>query len=337
MQDKDLYKVLGLDKNASKDDIKKSFKTLSKKWHPDKFNNKGEAEKKEAEEKFKEINEAYSTLSDPKKKQEYDMMREGGFNPFMGGMGPMWQKQAERGADIAITVPFTLEDTLKTKRIKVTFSRNIRCAKCNGTGSKDGKTNVCHMCGGSGMFTKTKQTAFGFVQQSSTCPYCGGSGVEKGAEPCPDCGGTGFHQKQVTEEIEVPLGVFDGAVMGLRTYGHESPDADGMNGNLVVKFKETKHDVFVREGKHLRLDLTLNIKEAWLGCDKEIECLDGKKIKITIPKLTKPDATFSVAGKGTYTAGDVTRQIGNLYVVVKYEIPNELTDKQVELLNELYG
>ena len=367
----DYYKVLGITDEEKKltgdqfsDVVKKKFKKLAIKYHPDKWVNGTEQEKKDAEEKFKQINEANEVLSDPKKRERYDMgdmsgfdfpdfSSYGGFNPFgddegfsgfhMGGFNSFFgnrnkRKQVERGDDIRIKVYFSLEDSLNGGKQTVTYGKNVPCKHCNGTGSKDGKTHVCSVCGGTGQSVQSSKRGNMFFQNITVCPNCHGTGVEA-SEKCTYCGGTGLETKNATVDIEIPKGVYSGAAIKLSGLGCEAPTSDGINGDLVVIFVEKEHNVFKRDPNNpmnLSMTLELDIDEALCGCEKNIQTLDGKTIKITIPELTESGKIFRVEGKGTRVIeyGD---HVGDLFVVVKYRKLTKISDKQKKLIKEFYG
>lgn len=355
MENKDYYKILGLteeDKKLSQDEfqkkLKKVYRDLSIKYHPDR--NPGN---KEAEEKFKEINEAHDTLSDPKKRQQYDFQSSGGFNfggfdPFegfgdhfsdmMGGFGHFTHRQRTiKGEDANVSVDVTLEDVLNgvTKTIK--FNKLNSCIHCNGTGSKNGKTVQCPKCGGSGMIKNISRMPNQTFIQTTTCPECGGTGT-KPSEKCQYCNGTGVKKESVTKTITIPKGIFDGACMTFKYEGNSPMNVGNNNsvaGNLNLYFHVLPHGTFTIDGQNLRMDMRVNLFDAWNGCEKMVKCLDGTVVRIRIPKLTEDGKQFQVRGKGLPNVND-NNNIGSLIIRIKYEVPTKLTDKQLDLLEEFY-
>lgn len=342
MEEKNFYDILGVSKDASQDEIKKVYKELALKWHPDRFAGKSEKEKAEAEEKFKEISEAYNVLSDEEKRKEYDMAGQdpfmhgfGGFNPFedFDPFGMHRQRQ-EKGEDIATHVYITLEDVLYGCVKEVTYQHRVKCKHCNGTGSDDGKETTCQHCGGSGRIRTQRNVNGMHIINETVCPYCGGRGKTI-TNPCRVCGGSGFVNEDSKTSVNIPAGIFDGATLTIEGKGYPPRSGNGINGDLYVVVHVLANNKFERDGDNIRSDLHLNLKEAWLGCEKEVETLDGKKVKIKIPKLTKDGQQFSIKGKGLsnlrngYISGDHI-------VKVIYDVPKSLTKKQEELLKEFY-
>lgn len=343
---KNFYEVLGVDKNASVDDIKKAYKKLALKWHPDRFSNKSEQEKKDAEEKFKEISEAYNTLSDENKRREYDNPNQfqGGFNPF-GGFDDIdlssffnsgWNTQnfARNGEDIKVSITIDLKDTLKENKRYVTVTRLKRCNHCHGTGSESGKKDTCIYCNGTGFVTKRFARGNMHVSSSEPCPYCHGQGYTV-KNKCKKCGGTGL--ERVTEQVlvTIPSGIYDGLTIQVPYEGCESPDKNGRNGSLYVVINVRNPENFMRTMNNIHTILQLNLYEAWVGCTKEIENIDGKKYMLKIPKLTKNGKEFRIAKAGFNDLHDKSIK-GDLIVKVIYKIPEQLTEKQEKLLKEFY-
>lgn len=344
---RDFYDILGVKKDASQNDIKKAYKKLAAKWHPDKYK-EGTEEQKNAEEKFKEIAEAYNTLSDEKKRKAYDMggsdpFSGSGFNPFSHGFNPFGgfnpfsddfgNDTFDRGEDVEANVYVTLEEVLYGTTKKVKIRKYKKCKSCNGTGSSDGKSTTCPHCNGTG-FIVNKGVFNGMsVMQKTVCPHCRGK-KKIITSPCKHCGGTGLEEVYEEISVNVPAGIFEGATLCMEGKGCESKDG-GYNGDLYVTYHILKHDRFTRTGDNLYTNVYVNLRDAWLGCEKEVTCLDGKKIKFKIPKLTKDHQTFSLRGKGlsNLNKGYIT---GDLIVTVIYEMPEKLSDKQEKLLKEFY-
>ena len=348
---KDYYSILGLNKNASENDIKKAYRKMAAKYHPDKFATKSEQEKKDAEEKFKEINEANSVLSDPEKKRNYDQFGDpngpsmNGFDPFegmdpcgMGGFGFGRQKMVKKGEDLQVIVNITLEEVLNGGTKEVTFQRKTKCTHCNGTGNSSGKLDTCPHCGGSGRIrTKTQQGYMTMINETM-CQHCMGSGKISNGPKCTHCNGTGYDLITKKIEISIPKGVETGMAINYPQEGHESFDG-GINGDLHVVFGVFEHDKFKRKGNDLYIDLPLTLEEAWCGCEKEIICLDGKTVRFTISELTPDGKIFRLKDKGvpnikrTYFNNEVN---GSLYVKVVYIVPKTISKKQKEILKEFY-
>lgn len=346
MAEKDYYSILGVEENASEDDIKKAYKQLCLKYHPDRLVNASEEEKKEAEAKFKDINEANSILSDPKERKEYDMRRKfgttddgwinpedmfGGADPFEGFEFGRTRKRVERGSDIYASVDVTFEEAYNGAKKTIKIKRSSLCHHCNGTGSADGRKHACPHCNGTGWITKSIRTPFGMAQNSVQCPYCRGTGNEI-HDKCNYCGGTGLEETDDEVTINVPAGIFDGAQLNISQMGNEPLHGDGINGDLHVMVRISPSDVFRREGNDLIYILKLNLQEAWCGCKKKVTNLNGKVINVTIPELTKCGARFVSRGEGFYDLRQGTR--GNFVITVDYEIPKKLTNKMKDMLAE---
>lgn len=342
MSEKDYYKILGVEKNASQEEIKKSYKSLARKYHPDLYSDKSEAEQKEAENKFKEVSEAYTVLSDPKKRREYDM---GGENPFPEGFNPFedfnpfegfsFGKGLERGENILIRVSVTLEDVLHGGVKDVEYKSRKKCTHCNGTGSSDGKVHHCTHCNGTGWINMTSRNGNMLFSKRTVCPHCGGKGVTINT-PCTHCSGTGFTNEIAKVKVNIPAGIFTGAKMVMEGMGYPPSSSNGINGDMQILFNVEPHKTFVRNGNDVEMLLKLNLHEAWVGCEKEVKCLDGSSVKIKVPKLTKNGQALKVRGKGLPDI-NTGRIVGDMIVRVIYEIPDKLTDKQEKLLKEFYN
>ena len=348
MAEKNYYDILGLDKNCSQEDINKKFKKLALQYHPDRWVGKPEKEQKEAEEKFKEINVAYQTLSDPDKRAQSDNPNPfggaNGFNPFAGfnpfgddpfggfnpfGRGNVRQEHINVGSDIHTTINVTLSDAYNGGKKKITIEKQVHCSDCNGTGSADGEETTCPHCHGTGMISK--KTVEGYMTSiiSSPCPHCHGTGkIIK--NPCKSCNGTGLKIKTVTQEIEIPKGVFDGVQIVYEGLGNE-PKGKGKNGDLIIQYKVENNDYFKVKGIDIIHEENIKFNEAMLGCEREISFMDGTKQKLTIPEGTKDNTQFTYKNKGMFNLQ--TRDgYGNYIVVVKYVYPNKLSDEQKKIL-----
>lgn len=349
MAEKDYYQILGVDKNASEEEIKSAYRKLAMKWHPDRWVNEPDDKKKEAEEKFKEIAEAYETLSDPDKKARYDNPTsegfggfggfEEGFNPFTGrGFDPFGMfrnRQKQRvvvvGDDINITIDVSIYDAYNGGKKNVTYVKKVHCPDCNGTGSADGKEKTCPYCNGTGMISEQKQQGYMTTIFSRPCSHCNGTGkiVEN---PCKTCNGSGLKVVTVTEQIEIPKGIFNGAQIAFPNLGSE-PKGEGKNGNLIVTYRVKEDDYFKIDG-YCNVYHIENIKfnEALLGCEREIKFLDGTTKKIKIPEGTKDNTNFTYNGKGMFNIQNGNTEDYN--VIVNYVYPKKLTKEQKKMLED---
>ena len=346
MAQKDYYSILGVDRNATEDEIKKAYKKLCIKYHPDKWVNASEKERKEAENKFKEVNEANSVLSDKQKRQNYDNFgtTEGfqgqGFDPF-GDDDPFAffrSRRTPKGVDITAEVVLTFKESFVGGRKSIKANRLRECSKCHGTGSADGLEHKCHHCGGTGKIRSTRQFGNASFVSETICPYCGGTGKEI-VNKCTHCNGTGIEQYGEEMEIEIPRGIFDGATVTYEGMGEPSPMQGGLPGDLIITFKVLPEKNFRKEGNDLVYNLELSLLEAWCGCKKTVEHPDGMKINVTIPELTKSGKRFSVRGKGYMGNhnGLFRTSDGDFIIEVSYKVPEKpLTNAQKEILNKFY-
>ena len=350
---KDFYEILGLKKGASDEEIKKAYKSLVKKWHPDRWVNGTDEEKRTAETKIKEINEAYNVLSDPEKKKNYDMFGsadgngvgfDDDFNPFGDGFDPFhWHprggRRVEKGSDITTIVDITMSESyvgVKNKEIKV--HKTAKCEHCNGTGSEDGQMHECPYCHGTGQYTKSERHGNMFFQQTTMCPYCHGTGKQIVNE-CKHCHGSGTVSKEESIRIDVPSGVFDGAQMRINGMGSEPRTSDGINGDLYVTFHVKNEPYFDRDGDNLLYNLDLTLLEAWDGCEKDVTIVDGTKVKVKVPKGSRDGDTITVRGKGfTVLQKSFPYQPdrGDFIVTVKYKVPSKITKEQRKLIEQFY-
>lgn len=351
---RDYYEVLGIDKNATDEDIKRAYRKKAKECHPDLHPND-----KEAEARFKELNEANEVLSDPDKRARYDqfgfdgpdMGGGAGGNPFggmdfsgMGGMGDIFDQlfnggmggsaQARRNAprqgnDVRYELRLTFEEAAKGCHKSVEFYRYENCATCGGSGAKSGtQPQTCSMCKGTGQIRQSG----GWMTTVRTCPACGGSGkVIK--DKCSSCGGSGRVRMRRTLELDVPAGVDDNIVLSKR--GQGEPGANGgPNGDLLIQITVKPHKLFRREGTNLRLEVPISFTQAALGAEIDVPTLDGS-VKYTIPEGTQTDTEFRIRGKGIQQLGSNNK--GDLIFKVRVETPRRLTEKQRELLRQFDG
>ena len=351
---RDYYEVLGIDKNATDEDIKRAYRKKAKECHPDLHPND-----KEAEARFKELNEANEVLSDPDKRARYDqfgfdgpdMGGGAGGNPFggmdfsgMGGMGDIFDQlfnggmggsaQARRNAprqgnDVRYELRLTFEEAAFGCRKEFKFQRGAVCKACAGTGAKPGtQPQTCSMCKGTGQIRQSG----GWMTTVRTCPACGGSG--KGIkDKCSSCGGSGRVRMRRTLELDVPAGVDDNIVLSKR--GQGEPGANGgPNGDLLIQITVKPHKLFRREGTNLRLEVPISFTQAALGAEIDVPTLDGS-VKYTIPEGTQTDTEFRIRGKGIQQLGSNNK--GDLIFKVRVETPRRLTEKQRELLRQFDG
>lgn len=351
---RDYYEVLGLQKGASEAEIKKAFRKMAMKYHPDK--NPGD---KEAEEKFKEVNEAYSILSDPDKKNRYDRFGHAGVDPnagfgggggfggaggfddifdmfgdmFGGGFGGSGRRKngPMKGRDLqkAITIDFE-EAAFGTKK-EISITKYVKCSTCNGEGAAPGTSKTtCPKCNGTGQVHTVQRTPFGQFQSSGPCPECGGKGTVIDT-PCSDCGGTGKVRKTIKINVEIPAGVDNESVIPIRGQG-EPGENGGPNGDLYVVISVKPHRLFKRESDNLFLDIPITFEQAALGDEITVPTLDGK-VSYKIPAGTQPNTVFRLKGKGVKNVRN--GRMGDLYVKVILEVPTKLDKKQRKAVEEM--
>ena len=350
MADKrDYYEVLGVEKTASDDEIKKAYRKLARQYHPDV--NPGN---KEAEEKFKEINEAYENLSDPQKRAQYDQFGHagagggfgggagGGFSGF-GDMGDIFdmffggaagggaQRGPKRGADMRYDLVIDFEEAIFGCEKNITVSRWEICKTCHGSGAKEGSSPVtCPRCGGRGQITTTQKTPFGQFQSVKTCPECGGKGTVI-KDPCPDCGGTGRKRVKTELKVKIPAGVDNGSRLRMSGEG-EAGEQGGGKGDLYIYISVRNHPIFERDENDIYMEQEINFAQAALGADIQIPTLEGK-VKLTIPPGVQNGAKFRIKGKGVKSINTYNK--GDQYVIVRIVTPKNLSAEQKELFRKL--
>lgn len=350
MASKDYYEVLGLQKGASDDEIKKAFRKLAIKYHPDK--NQGN---EEAEAKFKEINEAYQVLSDPEKKARYDQFGTadfdgsgfgaggfgGGFDfsdmggfgdifeSFFGGGGSSRRRNGPvKGADIEYSLNLTFEEAIFGVEKEITINRSENCEDCRGTGAKAGTSpKTCPVCNGVGQVRVQRQTPLGNFVSTSTCDKCGGKGTVVDS-PCPTCAGRGKTRKSRKINVKIPAGVDTGNVMPLRGQGEHGSN-DGPPGDLYIRINVARSSKFDRRGNDIFIDTHISMGKATLGTEITVPTVDGD-VKYTIPAGTQSGTMFRLKGKGVPRVNSSGR--GDQYVKVIVDIPKNLTAKQKEAL-----
>jgi molecular chaperone DnaJ len=339
MERKDYYEILGVSRDASQDDIKKKFRSLAVKFHPDKLVNATDEEKKEAEEKFKEISEAYDILSNPDKRKQYD---NGGIpnfdniwdefgNPFENFFGRRTQR-VNKGSDIQINVEITLKEAYTGIEKKVEVIRTEKCSTCNGTGSKDGKDSKCLHCNGTGMITETFQMGPGsFSMSQRPCNHCKGTGKVI-TNPCNSCKGSGVVQKKTIDTISIPRGLSNGMAFAIQGAGNAPHNGNGINGDLIVRVY-VKEDVYFTRPDEINLihydEVPFN--ECLLGFTKEYQTIDGSTVTVNAPELTPHGKAFIFKGKGMPHPQN-PNMIGDYAVVINYKLPKSLTKEQKEKL-----
>ncbi len=346
---RDYYEVLGITRSASADDIKNAFRNLARKLHPDV--NKAE----DAEEKFKEINEAYGVLSDPEKRAAYDrygfqgvntngmpdystmdlsdlfdLFGLGGFGGF-GGTSRRSRNAPRRGADLSTRLKLTFEEAVFGTEKDIDINRNEKCSVCSGSGAEPGsRPTTCQTCKGAGEVRQVQQTFLGQMVQVVTCPTCGGRG-EMIENPCSNCRGTGLERKTTRKKVNIPAGIDNGNQV--RMIGEGQPGANGgPNGNFYIEIEVAPHKFFRRNGNDILLDLDINMAQAALGDEITIPTLDGD-VKLRIPQGTQPGRVFRLKEKGVPILQRTER--GNQLVTVNVQIPTTLTDEQEGLLQTL--
>ena len=353
MSNRDYYEVLGVPKGASADDIKSAFRKLARQYHPD------VSKEPDAEEKFKEINEAYGVLSDPQKRARYDQYgRQGlgdmggvnmhdytmdfndlveelfgsfGFGGF-GGSGGSRARRPRRGRDLQVQVALTFEEAVFGVEKTIEVTRNETCGTCKGSGAEPGTTpQRCQTCGGRGEVRQVRQTIFGSMMQSGPCPTCSGRG-EVISTPCHTCRGQGLERKTVKKVVPIPAGVDTG--QQIRLAGEGEPGAlGGPQGNLYLLVSVQAHKFFKRRENDLLLNLDINVAQAVLGADIEVPTVEGKPEKLRIPAGTQPGKVFPIKGRGVPYLRKSGR--GDELVIINVDIPSKLTKEQKELFEKL--
>ena len=347
MAKRDYYEVLGLTKGASEDEIKKAYRSLAKKYHPDINKEPG------AEEKFKEINEAYDTLSDPDKKARYDQYGfedptqgfgggaggfSGGFggfediiNSFFGG-GRRQSSGPQQGADIEKKMEISFEDAVYGCKKKIRLSVDDECMQCGGTGAAT-KNDIkpCQKCGGRGRVVMRQQSIFGYTNVETACPDCRGKGKII-TKKCPDCNGTGRVRRTKDVEITIPAGIQTGMSLRMEGYGQAGYNG-GPNGDLYIQFICGEHKDFKRDGQDIYLTIPLSYSQMVLGDTIDVPTIDGN-VSLKIPAGTQPGTKLRLRGKGTKNPkGGIGR--GDQYVICNLIVPTSLSKEEKKAVEEL--
>lgn len=357
---RDFYEVLGVDKSASAEDIKKAYRKLAVKYHPDK--NPGD---KEAEEKFKEAAEAYSVLSDPDKKARYDQFGHagvdgagpdfsggfgnlndilndlfgGGFNGFggfggFGGGGRSQQQRVHRGRDIRVRVKLTLEEIARGVEKEISIEKSVPCSDCGGRGAKNSADiRTCPACNGTGQVQRVVNTFLGQTISYSTCQQCGGEGKII-SNPCRSCNGSGLVRKRETIKVNIPAGVEAGMQLTVKGGGHAAKN-NGVNGDLLVVIEEQEHPEFQREENNLFHTHVISLPDAILGGEVTVPTLDGP-YNMKVEAGTQSGTVVRLRGKGLPSVNSYGGK-GDLYVKLAVWIPKRLSKEEKAIIEEMRG
>jgi molecular chaperone DnaJ len=360
---KDYYNTLGVNKNASKEEIKKAFHTLAHKYHPDK--NKGD------DRKFKEVNEAYQVLSDDKKRANFDRFGSadmrgfsqgsqnanwGGFNGgqqwdfsgfnqngegfdmgdlgdlfgdfFGGGMGRS-NRSARRGRDLSVEIKLTFEESIFGVSKEIILNKQSVCDGCDGSGAQRGtKLNICKTCNGQGKVREIKRSIFGNISSVKTCEVCNGSGKTPEVK-CVDCRGSGIRKKEEEIKINIPAGINPGEMVKMTGMGEAIQG--GRSGDLYIKVNITPHQNFKRQGQNLTMDLPIKLTDSLLGIIYKLKTLEGNIVEVKIPEGIKHGELLRVKGKGVPSSSGR----GDIIIHISIDLPNRLSSKAKEIIEEL--
>lgn len=359
---RDYYEVLGVDKNVTPEDLKKAYRKLALKYHPDR--NPGD---KEAEEKFKEAAEAYDVLSNPDKKARYDQFGHAGldgasgfggqgmsmddifssfgsiFGDFFGGGGGSFHfggfngggsgrsgRAVSRGSNLRIKVKLTLEEIERGVEKKIKVNKYVPCKSCGGSGARGNSYETCSHCHGTGVVTEMRRSIFGQMQTQSVCPYCGGQGrIIK--DKCHDCHGEGIVKSEEIITINIPAGVTDGMQLSMRGQGNAGPNG-GVNGDLIIQIEEIQHELFERQDNNLFYNAFVTYADAALGASVEIPTLSGK-VRVKIEQGTPSGKVIRLKGKGLPDLNGYGR--GDMLVSINVWVPKSVTKEERAMLEQL--
>jgi len=346
MSNRDFYEVLGVGKSASEDEIRTAFRKLARQYHPD------VSKEPDAEEKFKEINEAYGVLSDRDKRARYDRFGRAGlgetggfhdyttdfsdlveelFGSFGFSTGRRSRRSPRRGRDLQMHVRLAFEEAVFGVEKEIEFEREEPCSRCGGSGAEPGTSPArCTTCGGQGEVRQIRQTFLGQMVQSAVCPTCEGRG-EVVSSPCTTCRGSGLERRRVKKKVQVPPGV--DAETQIRLAGEGGPGANGgPNGSMYLALDVQPHKFFKRRENDIILNIDINVAQAALGAEIDVPTLDGEA-KLRIPAGTQPGKVFHLKGKGIPHLRRSGR--GDQLVIIGVEIPSRLTKEQRDLFEQL--
>ncbi len=365
-QKRDYYEVLGVNKNATDDELKKAFRKLAKKYHPD----ANPDNKEEAEKKFKEVNEAYETLSDKQKRQMYDQFGFDGPQNFGGGQGGYYSygsgfdgfggfsdfgdfgdlgdifssffgggssrsrssNGVRRGADLKVNLDITFEEAYLGVEKEISINRTEKCSSCSGTGAKKGTSpEKCSVCNGTGKIKQVVTTPFGQMATQKVCSTCSGKGTVI-KEPCVECHGKGVVKKSIKLKVKIPEGIDNGQTIVLKGEG-ESGTNGGSKGDLYIVVHIKRHNIYTRKSEHVLCDIPITITGATLGTEVEIPMVDGTKEKYRIPEGTQTGTKFTIKNKGFKSVNGNWR--GDFVFTVIVQTPKKLTREQRDLLTQL--
>ena len=346
MSNRDYYDILGVGRNAGDDEIKAAFRKLARQYHPDVNKDEG------AEEKFKEINEAYGVLSDREKRSRYDRFGKeglgnmGGFRDYTVDFGDIFEElfgsfgfssgrsrnSPRRGRDLQMQVTLTFEEAVFGVEKEIEFQREETCSRCNGNGSEPGTSPVkCSTCNGQGEVRQVRQTFLGQMVQTATCPTCNGRG-ETISSPCKTCRSSGLERKTVMKKVQIPGGVDRGTQ--IRLAGEGGPGINGgPTGSLFLVLDVKPHQFFKRRENDILLNLDINVAQAVLGAEIDVPTLEGDE-KLKIPAGTQPGRMFTMRGKGVPHVRNKGHR-GDQLVIVNVAVPTKLTKEQRELFEKL--
>lgn len=360
---KDYYKVLGVSKGASKKEIKKAYRKLAKKYHPD-MNKSADAE-----DKFKEVQEAYEVLSDEQKRRAYDQFGHAGTSGFGGGgfnqgsdgsgfrgadfsgfgfddIGSIFdtffggqqrrasgrrRQKASRGSDLKMEIELEFKEAVFGTEKDITYTRRVNCQSCNGSGAKDGTSKeTCHQCEGAGRVTRVQKTFIGSIQTTTVCPACNGEG-EIIKEKCEECNGKGRQNQKEKLKVKIPPGASDGLVLKFKGKGNAGSQ-NGAYGDLYVQIEVHPHELFERRGDDIYIEKEISVLDAVLGSRIDVETLHGE-VKVKVKPGTQPGSIMRLRDKGVPKLQEKGR--GDQYIQLRIKIPEKLSKKQKELWKKL--